>query len=341
MSASTSSSSLWRTLLPVIQEINDYGGNFISIFLSRSIVDAIDERAALGDATLDDKRTQMRRIIQRGKWPYDPNAFNALFETYHEALFYLLADNRGVTLAGIAEKQSPTPDFETVSEPKECFEIKTIDFTGGQFAYDMLTEDALDGRITAQQAAKKRGIGTSTHVVSPHGDAKDTKEAIERVMRQIGGNVKQGQFAQHPTFLVTPMTRTALRRQSEELEPTRYDRVMGGTVSGHLWSIAAHQTGDSFFDATLDAPAHDMGALDRAGILRDFPFIRGIIFINTEWNQLGSADIVDDTVLTKAYQMLGIWNDAYVPVARSASSDDPEVSTFSRICHVWRCFSDS
>lgn len=339
MSTSTSSSSLWGTLLPVIQEINNYGGNFISIFLSRSVVEEIDERGAQADATLDDKRTRMRRIIQRGKWPYDPNAFNALFEIYHEALFYLLADGRGVALTGIPEKQLPTPDFETVAQPKESFEIKTIDFAGGQFAYELLTEDALNGRIATEQEAKKRGIGTSTRVISPHGDAKDTKEAVERVMRQIGGNVKQGQFGQDPTFLVIPMERTALRRRSEELQPTRYDHVMGGTVSGHLWTIAAHKAGEPFLDATLDLPAHDMGALNRAGILRDFPFIRGIIFINTEWNELGSADFVDRTVLAKAYQLLGIWNDAYAPIAGSAASNDPKTSAFSRICHVWRHFS--
>lgn len=339
MNTSTPSPSLWGVLLPVIQEINNYGGNFISIFLSRSVVEEIDERGARGDATLDDKRAKMRRIIERGKWPYDPNAFSALFETYHEALFYLLADGRGVTLTSIPEKNSPTPDFETVSQPKEFFEIKTIDFTGGQFAYKPLTEDALDGRITAQLAAKKRGVGFSTQTISPHGDAKDTREAIERVMRQIGGNVKHGQFEQQSTFLVIPMVRTALRRRSEELEPTRYDQVMGGTVSGHLWTIAAHKAGDSFFDATLDAPAHDMGALGSAGVLRDFPFIRGIIFINTEWNELDSADIVDHTVLTRAYQLLGIWNDAYVPNDGSTVSNDPKSSAFSSICDVWRRFS--
>jgi hypothetical protein len=138
----TPSASLWCYLLPVIQDINNYGGNFISAFLCRSVIEEIDKGANDGDMTLREKRDRIRDAIRRGQWPHDPSAFNAIFETYHEALFYLLARLRGVALRSIAEGKTPTPDFATVAEPEENFEVKTIDFSGGNLAYTPLSEEA-------------------------------------------------------------------------------------------------------------------------------------------------------------------------------------------------------
>jgi hypothetical protein len=331
---------LWKQILPVIQEINNYGGNFVSIFICRSVIDEIDRRSDGGDATLIEKRGRLLDAVRRGKWPQDPNAFSSVFETYHEALFYLLADTRGVALRSVPEVKTPTPDFVSIQQPTECFEIKTIDLSEGELAHTSIAHSSLDQRIAALEQAKRRGIGTGLQIVNPHGDATNTKEAVERVMRQIGGNVKSTQFSSSTTFLVVPLIRTAIRSDELELERRRSDPHLGGIVSGHLWTIAAQVAGESFMDATLDAPAHDLGALDRAGILRDFAFICGMIFLNTEWNLLGSADVSDPTVLGRAYRLFGVWNDRYQSSQGGAVTPSPQTSAFSRLCHAW-CHSDT
>ena len=265
---------LWDVVLPVLQEINTYGGNFTSGFICRAVIDEIQRGADHGDETLSRKAEGIRAILGRGRWPQDPQAFNAFFETYHEALFYILARQRGVQLEAVPETREATADFIVIRQPEERFELKTIDFTGGGHAYKPITEAALDQHIAAEQEAQQRGIGFGASVVRPHGPATNFREAVERVMRQVGGNVKAGQFGRCPTFLVLPMIRTAIHSREEELEPVRIT-PSGLRGAGHLWTIAAHRPGDAFFDPI----SRDALPLERAGILRDFPFVRGIVFL--------------------------------------------------------------
>ena len=329
-------STLWGELLPVIQEINTYGGNWTCAFLCRSVIEEIDRLATAGDATLIAKRTRIRDALRRGKWPYDPIAFNAIFETYHEALFYLVVANRGVQLEGIAEGDTSTPDFSTGSDPKEHFEVKTVDFAGGQYAYKVITEGGLDEKIKAEAEARRRGVGMGTMVLNPHGKATNSREAIEQVMRQIAQNVKEAQFRAAPTFLVLPMIRTALHTRVEDLAPTLTHPVTGETVSGHLWTIATHEVG-ALFSSSESAITHEGAPLNRAGILVDFPFVRGIVFLDTKWNKLPSANFIDPEAITNAYRLFGIWNDRFSGLsAVTAAAPDPEASAFSRLCHAWR-----
>lgn len=74
---------------------------------------------------------RMRAALHGGHWPQNPGAANAFFESYHEALFYLLAAGRGIELAAIPEAERSTPDFVTVGTSEERFELKTIDLPVG------------------------------------------------------------------------------------------------------------------------------------------------------------------------------------------------------------------
>jgi methionine synthase II (cobalamin-independent) len=64
-------------LLPVLQEINNYGGNFTSAFVCRAVIDEIDCCADAGDVSLAGRADRIRAALRRGHWPQDPNAFNA------------------------------------------------------------------------------------------------------------------------------------------------------------------------------------------------------------------------------------------------------------------------
>jgi hypothetical protein len=324
---------LWDSVLPVLQKINSSGGLFTPAFISRAVIDEIDRLADLGDATLTAKRGELLHVINRGNWPDDAQSFSALFEIYYEGLFHILASLKGVALRAIPTQKSSTPDFATVQLPTEQFEMKTIDFSGGSFAYAPIMKDGLVARTEASAVANKSGVGFGVQVVKPHGSAKNIKEAIEKVMSQIGGNVKTGQFQNHPTFLVVPMIRTAIRAQSEELLRIRNVHEWGGDVSGHLWTIAASPLGEHFLDALPHHDAADLGPLNRAGILADFPFVAGVIFLDTTWHKLGSADFAAPFP-PDAFKLHGIWNDDYVPLDQTAPRTAN--SAFYRLCDVWQ-----
>ena len=329
---------LWSDVyLPVAQKIREYGGNFISALVCRAVIDEIDERADRGDLVLIEKRNRIIASLQNGDWPYDPVAFSAFFEIYHEALFYILADRRSVGLTAIPEGSDKTPDFTTTASPVEAFEIKTIDFTGGEFAYSAMANSALDAQIKASEESTRKGVGFAATEVQPHGDAKDSKEAIERVMRQIDGNVKAGQFETYPTFLVVPLIRTALRASSEELDQTRLDPDGGESISGHLWTIAFHGVGEPFYDATDSRGSRCLGSLERAGILKDHAFIRGLVFVHTEWSELGDASQGNLACIDRSYRLYGEWNDNYaVPPSVEGVPETPNESAFAKLCDEWR-----
>lgn len=95
--------TLWNEMLPILQDIHSDGGNFTSFLLSRSVFDLMDASADAGEAAAIATRTKIRRAIKNGRWPRDHATFNAVFESYHEGLFYLLAKARGVALHPIKE----------------------------------------------------------------------------------------------------------------------------------------------------------------------------------------------------------------------------------------------
>jgi hypothetical protein len=279
------------------------------------------------------RRRHLSHHARTGHWPYDPPAFSAIFTTYHEVLFYLLAKRRGINLARIPEAATPTADYRTVAAPILQFELKTLDFSGGEWAYKKIAEDTLDQTIIAADQAKECGVGVGRVLVTPHGPATNPTEAIARVMAQISSNIKNGQFAPDPTVLVVPLIRTAIRCSAAELEPFHHDVRLGGNVSGHLWTIAAHQRDASFTDASLEGSVADPGRLARAGILRDHPIVRGIVFLDTTWSELPSADDVDPSVLERAYDLSGVWN--------GKTSGPTQIHpAFVSICNHYRVFSD-
>jgi hypothetical protein len=286
--------------------------------------------ADTGDAALRAKRQNIRSLLESGHWPSDFENFNRIFEVYHEALFYILSRRKGVALESIAEAENQTPDFRTARAPIEQFEVKTIDFAGGAHAYEPIMEEGLRANIIASEEARRKGMAFTERLIAPDANAKNSLDAIERVMRQIDRNVRIGQFVDRPTFLVVPMIRTALRSRAEELLPLRQADNLGGEVSGHLWTIAAHHAGAPFLDATLDHSARRLGLLTRVGILGDHRYVRGMIFLHTEWSGLTGSNF-HEPFPDRAFSLLGIWNNNWE--APLGVSDVPiSQSVFRQIC---------
>ena len=328
--------SVWNEVLPVVQAINSAGGNFTSIFLNRSVLELLDAAATAGDSTAITSRDRIVRAVQNGNWPHDPNAFNAIFENYHEGLFYLLAKHRGVQLRHVPENSGKTPDF-AAEVFSENFELKTLDFSGGSNAYPQIAKVGQESQDAARQEAKTRGVGFGVSSVNPHGSAADWLQVMQRVIRQIGANVKQGQFEEKSTILVVALPRTSIRSDAVDLTDFRQDAVLG-PVNGHLWTLAAHKVGDHFwwphpngFRQQAAAHDNDNGPLPQNGVLRDYPFVQGIVFIHTIWHKLGSADVFNPNILDDAYRLHGVWNDAFAPLGQVQSANP---SSFFGLCHA-------
>ena len=327
--------TLWLKVLPVIQSINDNGGNFTSIIINRSVICLIDNAADNGELPAVNARNRILHAIDIGKWPHDPPTFNYLFESYHEGLFYLLAKHRGVGLRHIQEVKGKTPDF-AVDSTGENYEVKTLDLSGSTYAYPPIAEEGRRRQAEALEEAKIKGIGTAVSSINPHGNENDWEGVMQRVMRQIGQNIKAGQFEERPTILVVSLARTSIHSGADELIDYRIDPHLG-PVNGHLWTLAAHKVGETFWwphpnGFQLEGGEdNDNGPLQQNGILRDFNFVQGIVFIDTILHELGSADLFDPGILDKAYRLHGIWNDAFVPIGQSASVGAS--SSFFMLCH--------
>ena len=320
--------NLNEALLPVLQEISEIGGNFTSILISKGVLAEIERRADDGDETMETYRSEIRHSIDRIASPQDFAGFNAFFEIYHEALFYLIAANRSLSIARIKESSHKTPDFCTVGEIKEAFEVKTIDFSGGQWAYGDITKQGLKRQEEARSRASKKGFGSAVGVVSPHGDARNLLEAVRRVIRQIDGNVKKGQFAEAQTILVVNMARTAITLEADGLKPLYFDADIGEELSGPMWAIAARLAGDCFYYTDRDSVGVVTEILDVAGILRDNTFVRGLIFVDTIWHKL---DPPNDEFPSDAFKLFGIWNGNYEPPVGVTPITLPE-SAFTQLC---------
>ncbi|NOG73533.1 hypothetical protein [Roseicella sp. DB1501] len=328
--------TLWDEMLPVLQEINSDGGNFTSFLLSRSIFDLLDASATAGEAAAVATCTKIRKAIKSGRWPHDPATFNAVFESYHEGLFYLLARARGVALRPVKEVAGKTPDF-SANAYAENYEVKTLDLSGGVHAYPAIVTAGRESQRQAKETAQRRGVGIGRSFVTPHGPVENWLQIMQRVMRQIGSNVKRGQFEEKPTFLVVALPRTLIRGDAVELQAERHDARLG-KVNGHLWTLAAHEVGDHFWwphpDGLQPDPAreeNDNGPLAQNGILRDYPFIGGIVFIHTTMNKLSSADAFDPDIL-HAYALRGVLNDRAMLGGQAA---DAAHSSFPALCDDW------
>lgn len=323
--------SLHETLLPRIQDANTYGGAAATLLLRRQVLDAIDQGSDNGDASLKALRSELRQRSKQWKNVQDHNGLSRLMETYCEASFYLAATSRGVSLEGIPRAEKSTPDFRTTNTPAIHFEIKTIDIANPTTNYDQQMHEGLRANIEAQEMAKLKRTGFSEREIGPHGDADTWLDVIRQVMEKLAGNIKREQYTAAPTFLVANLGRTSVYVDACELDPSYLVPARDtfecedAQISGQLWTIARHQAGDPFIwqDASRRIEA---GTLDRAGLLADFEFIKGIVFTTEPWSEFEAA-----SDWRTSYPFLGIWNQS-CSLAFDQAAETEAKRVFDQLC---------
>lgn len=298
---------LYNDLLRRLQDVNECGGGAATFLLRQPVFDEIDNGAANGDKTLIALRRELLKRASNWTNVEDHEARRKLFDTYGEATFFL-ASTKFVGLEGIPGDSSSTPDFQTLRKPNVRFEVKTLDIADPMNNYSRQMAEGREANIEANNEAQRKGIGFSEHVIAPHGSAQTWSEVIEQTMRKLGNNIKQGQYADEPTFLVANLGRLSVRVDSEQLDETctiaasyTFEGVPAD-VSGHLWTIANHVPETAFRWLDLDERAHS-APIGQAGVLRDYPFLQGIIFTTEPWSEFERQQDWRD-----AYAFLGVWN---------------------------------
>jgi hypothetical protein len=268
--------TLWDAYLPLVQSLNDYGGNFASIHVRRPALDAIDS-GAQNDSTLRYVQNTLHEKMQQWTGLQDHESFSEFFEAYYEGVFYLAALHRGVSLRNIpaGKNKGNTPDFETIHKPKVNFEVKTTDLSDPDRTYNKIMTEGLDAKLEAEAEAKRRGVGTAVRTIAPHGAATNFLEVVEQVMKKP--NIKAGQYSNAPTILVVSIARTAIHGRAENLRKWLPWPNLQQPASGQLFAVAAHEVDQPFFFPSDHWSMGNLGPLKRAGILRDHGFIAGLI----------------------------------------------------------------
>lgn len=299
---------LYSEILKRIQEVNEYGGGASIFQIRQAVLDAVDAGANNGDQTLAGLRVDLLKRAHAWSDVEDHEARSSFFDTYCEATFYLSGGNR-IAIEGIPRSSSSTPDFRTLGEHAIYFEVKTLDIAEPNAAYAQQMAAGLEGNIEASEEAQSRGVGFSTQVIRPHGDAQTWPEVIEQTMRKLSGHIKKSQYAKGPTFLVANLARLSVYVDTEQLSPMyvapeeyAFDENQF-EVTGQLWAIANNELDDAFHWVGRDGQ-RESKPIGRAGLLRDFPFIQGIIFTDEPWSDFDRATDWKDS-----YRFLGVWNE--------------------------------
>jgi hypothetical protein len=339
LSSQAAMPTLYDAYLPLVQSLNDYGGNFTSIYVRRPVLDAIDA-GSVSDPSLASTRDKLRKKMQQWSGLQDYETFSEFFEAYYEGVFYLVARLRALPLRSIPAggKMGNTPDFAAANPPLVNFEVKTIDVADPDQTYEKTMEEGLDAKVEVVDRAARSGLGIAARTISPHGTARTRRDAVAQVMKKIDSNVKAGQYKAAPTFLVVSMARTAIHDRAENLRQWLPWPGQDRDASGQLFTVAAHQVDEPFFFfPEWGQRIENLGPLARAGILRDHEFIAGMIFLATNWSASNSPEPV-----AGVYSLNGIWNSAWERINGFGPQATAAAKTiFQDLCHAWNDTEDS
>jgi hypothetical protein len=338
--------SLYQQILPRLQQINAEGGNMSSHVIGETVLDALDASAEDNP----NARALIRKIEETlrsygGK--RDHNGFNAIFEAYMEAVVFLAAADRGMALRAVPDGSThgKTPDFETVAAPALGLEVKTLNAADPIRSVDAYMdrgfEAAWEAEQNSRQAAKTapNGVGVGFGVTSfaPHGEGTEIKDAIVQTMAKIDSNVKHGQYEGRPTFLAVSIDRLGIHGGAGELRALL--ATDEGPRTGHLFAVAAQPAGAPFLGYKRDSydGPENLGPLARVGVLRDHPYIAGVIFVNHVGSEAHSVDY-----LRFAVRLHGIWNSEWERNAPFSAADKAAAKAgFDRLCDAWNDLDDS
>lgn len=201
------SKKLEELLLESIQDAAEVAPSMFLNLAYQSLIPVMRFIEATPSATYAGNR--LRKLFKTKNWVLDAQLLDGFFQLAGEVQFWMLAQNKGVMLERIPEEDKKTADLRMAgTEPGlPQFEVKTLSVSsGGWMHLAKMAEDSFQAQLDLQ-AKRSSGtqLATSTQSISPHGDVEcghHQTTMCKNLINKATGNIKAGQYAAAPTFLV-------------------------------------------------------------------------------------------------------------------------------------------
>lgn len=222
----------------------------------------------------------------------DYNAkYRSAYEEYNEGITYIRISEH-FHIKPVNESTTSTPDF-IVNVPGSVegnfyIELKSLSFTEGNLNYKEAQRGSLDANISIEkQLSDGKNIGFGENIISPFnigGRSPSTRELIEIYIGKLNNNIKKGQYILGDTVLMIDIKQLLLDTSWSNAGAALYqEQQMKSIASGVLWNVAFGQQGDQIFKQIEYESASNIDSkLTRNGILIDYEYIKGLIFVAYE-----------------------------------------------------------
>ena len=312
--------NLYTKFLHAVSEAGEVGGNPLLARLGKVIKD-IDQ---VDDNFVRNSKAESSKLLGCPNMGLDELHTRKFIQMLGETHFYVLCIEHGLNLGRVPEGKDETPDFKSLSDPANYFEVKTPCLKGGEKAIAALMEQSYRGHLDIQdQLDSGRSIGFSEQEIRPYGGVEHEQQVshmIKALQDKLRQNLHDGQFARVPTYLVCSLLMlTTCGTTAEILRPAycsrgRYDYFQ--PITGELWMVAFSECGMLIqSEPEFEGKPSIEGKINRVGILADaeFNYVAGIIFVVYDLSGksrllaiLRSRDDVNDSIL----KLVGHdWND--------------------------------
>lgn len=194
----------------LLEGIQAVAGVAPSMFLSvgyPSLVKAMQFIEATPTAAYADRK--LRKLFSTRNWVLDAKQLESFFQLVGEVQFWMLAKDKEVALERIPEAKGNTADLKMAGARPGLpqFEVKTLSVSdGGWMNLAKMAEDSFKAQLEVKdQLLRGKKIAMSEQSIAPHGEVPRGKEYTKMCTNLIDkavGNIKAGQYASAPTFMV-------------------------------------------------------------------------------------------------------------------------------------------
>ncbi len=227
-------------------------------------------------------RRQLKKLT-----PDNIDAQRAIYNAFAEArIFYSILSKTAIER--IKESDSSTPDFRMDFNGEPYYaEIKALSMAGSDAKYRTIAEDHIDANIEIEEQLRMgRRVASSITAIQPaktdkrEYDWRSIRAVVELLIEKAESLFKPGQFRTGPTIMFLDVSQWALGCTAEEGALKYFiDHMTNSNVSGPLWHAVFGEVGSPIVRAPeFEGKSNSDGYLEREGLMRHFPDIKGIVF---------------------------------------------------------------
>lgn len=313
-------------------------------FISRINIPIIKDIEEHGPKELQDSVEKLRVYLEvENKHIFDENKIT-LFAAYNEILSIKNLLDKGLDVHKIKEKKGvQTPDFCLKIFKNDFYlELKTQTFADHLENFPKMIESSLDAKADEDRQMKSgEKIIVSEYSINPYNTEYGayTYEAATLLIDRINNQIKTGQIEfkdKNYSFLIVDLRLLGPICTKEEFLNPNFKQKDERTkqyyeLSNQLWITALGKIGeiiklkkpDNWYP--IREPLWEEKTLDKNGILRDYPKLKGLLF---------QIESLSNTNFT--YIGYSIYNDAKTKMAMDAICEDYLIYSLKKECIIFK-----